>query len=88
MKVFVLFQTGEQRDVTQMQYLAWPDHGVPDDVNRFLAFTRQVRHERSGMVEPAIVHCSAGESNTFDTDLFILSTDFNDYTAFCRVFDQ
>ncbi|KAI5737101.1 hypothetical protein M8J76_010009, partial [Diaphorina citri] len=40
-------QTGEKRDVTQMQYLAWPDHGVPDDVNRFLAFTRQVRHERA-----------------------------------------
>ncbi|KAL1458006.1 hypothetical protein WDU94_008182 [Cyamophila willieti] len=57
-------QTGEKRDVTQMQYLAWPDHGVPDDVNRFLAFTRQVRHERSGMVEPAIVHCSAGIGRT------------------------
>lgn len=57
-------QTGDKRDITQMQYLAWPDHGVPDDVNRFLQFTKRVRQERSGMVEPTIVHCSAGIGRT------------------------
>lgn len=47
-----------------MQYLAWPDHGVPDDISRFLTFTENVRRERAGMVEPAIVHCSAGIGRT------------------------
>lgn len=47
-----------------MQYMAWPDHGVPDDMSRFLSFTESVRRARAGMVEPAIVHCSAGIGRT------------------------
>lgn len=47
-----------------MQYLSWPDHGVPGDVVRFLSFTAEVRALRAGMVEPAIVHCSAGIGRT------------------------
>ncbi len=47
-----------------MQYLGWPDHGVPDDIGLFLTFTENVRRARAGMVEPAIVHCSAGIGRT------------------------
>jgi protein tyrosine phosphatase len=47
-----------------MQYLAWPDHGVPDDSVQFLEFTERVRKARVGMVEPTIVHCSAGIGRT------------------------
>lgn len=63
---FILWDltTGESREITQMQYLAWPDHGVPDDISRFLSFTESVRRARAGMVEPAIVHCSAGIGRT------------------------
>ncbi|XP_065205473.1 tyrosine-protein phosphatase non-receptor type 4 [Planococcus citri] len=63
---FVLWDTksGESREITQMQYLAWPDHGVPDDISRFLTFTEHVRRARAGMVEPTIVHCSAGIGRT------------------------
>lgn len=43
-----------------MQYLAWPDHGVPDSPLEFLSFTERVRTARIGMVEPILVHCSAG----------------------------
>ncbi|XP_054285925.1 tyrosine-protein phosphatase non-receptor type 4 [Macrosteles quadrilineatus] len=57
-------QTGEERDVTHMQYLCWPDHGVPDSLGGFLVFVGAVRRCRAGMVEPAIVHCSAGIGRT------------------------
>jgi len=43
--------------VKQMQYMAWPDHGVPDDSSEFLDFVVRVRQCRMGVVEPTIVHC-------------------------------
>ena len=47
----------EQRIVKQMQYMAWPDHGVPDDSSDFLDFVVRVRQCRTGVVEPTVVHC-------------------------------
>lgn len=40
-------KTGEKRTVQQMQYLVWPDHGVPSDPNLFIQFTEKVRTARS-----------------------------------------
>lgn len=40
-------KTGEQRTIQHLQYLAWPDHGVPADPNLFLAFTEKVRTARN-----------------------------------------
>lgn len=40
-------KTGEKRSIQHMQYLAWPDHGVPSDPNLFLQFTEKVRSARS-----------------------------------------
>ncbi|XP_070000896.1 tyrosine-protein phosphatase non-receptor type 4 isoform X2 [Penaeus vannamei] len=57
-------ETQDERHITHMQYLAWPDHGVPDDSTEFLHFVTQVRQARAGMVEPTIVHCSAGIGRT------------------------
>ncbi|XP_075237521.1 protein tyrosine phosphatase Meg isoform X2 [Lycorma delicatula] len=57
-------ESGDERDITHMQYLSWPDHGVPDNMSVFLAFTEAVRRYRVGMVEPAVVHCSAGIGRT------------------------
>ncbi|RUS91860.1 hypothetical protein EGW08_000431, partial [Elysia chlorotica] len=56
--------TGEERHIRHMQYIAWPDHGVPDDPSDFLHFVARVRHNRDGMVEPTVVHCSAGIGRT------------------------
>ena len=47
----------EERIVKQMQYMAWPDHGVPDDSSDFLDFVVRVRQCRTGVVEPTVVHC-------------------------------
>ncbi|XP_058809813.1 tyrosine-protein phosphatase non-receptor type 4 isoform X2 [Phymastichus coffea] len=56
--------TGEERDISHMQYCAWPDHGVPSDWRQFTTFTEKVRAARTGSVEPAVVHCSAGIGRT------------------------
>ncbi|KAG0423443.1 hypothetical protein HPB47_000802, partial [Ixodes persulcatus] len=54
----------EERHISHMQYLAWPDHGVPDEASDFLTFVQRVRRSRDGMVEPTVVHCSAGIGRT------------------------
>jgi tyrosine-protein phosphatase non-receptor type 4 len=50
-------ETSEERHIRHMQYIAWPDHGVPDDPADFLHFVIKVRQARQGMVEPTVVHC-------------------------------
>uniref|UniRef100_A0A8C4LZD4 protein-tyrosine-phosphatase n=1 Tax=Equus asinus asinus TaxID=83772 RepID=A0A8C4LZD4_EQUAS len=54
----------ESRQLTQIQYIAWPDHGVPDDSSDFLDFVCHVRSKRAGKEEPIVVHCSAGIGRT------------------------
>uniref|UniRef100_A0A674MQJ6 Tyrosine-protein phosphatase n=1 Tax=Takifugu rubripes TaxID=31033 RepID=A0A674MQJ6_TAKRU len=54
----------QQRELTQIQYLAWPDHGVPDDSTDFLDFVALVRSKRAGQDQPMVVHCSAGIGRT------------------------
>ncbi|CAB3403277.1 unnamed protein product [Caenorhabditis bovis] len=56
--------TNEERRVCQMQYIAWPDHGVPDDPKHFISFVDEVRKARQGSVDPIVVHCSAGIGRT------------------------
>ncbi|XP_034142678.1 tyrosine-protein phosphatase non-receptor type 4 [Esox lucius] len=54
----------EVRELTQIQYVAWPDHGVPDDSTDFLDFVNLVRSKRASKDEPVVVHCSAGIGRT------------------------
>ncbi|KAM5329953.1 tyrosine-protein phosphatase non-receptor type 3 isoform 4-T8 [Glossophaga mutica] len=56
-------KTGEEHTVTHLQYVAWPDHGVPDDSSDFLEFVNYVRSLRAD-AEPVLVHCSAGIGRT------------------------
>ncbi|CAH7193057.1 Ptpn4 [Phodopus roborovskii] len=57
-------EKNESRQLTQIQYTAWPDHGVPDDSSDFLDFVCHVRNKRAGKEEPIVVHCSAGIGRT------------------------
>uniref|UniRef100_A0A4W3HW26 Tyrosine-protein phosphatase n=1 Tax=Callorhinchus milii TaxID=7868 RepID=A0A4W3HW26_CALMI len=57
-------ENNESRPLTQIQYVAWPDHGVPDDSSDFLKFVLLVREKRVGKDEPVVVHCSAGIGRT------------------------
>ncbi|CAM9692481.1 unnamed protein product [Lampetra planeri] len=55
----------EERLVSHLQYVAWPDHGVPDDPHQFLQFVKSVREKRTAQPpQPVIVHCSAGIGRT------------------------
>uniref|UniRef100_A0AAX7TB47 Tyrosine-protein phosphatase n=1 Tax=Astatotilapia calliptera TaxID=8154 RepID=A0AAX7TB47_ASTCA len=54
----------QKREITQIQYVAWPDHGVPDDSTDFLDFVALVRTKRAGQDQPMVVHCSAGIGRT------------------------
>ncbi|XP_029927903.1 tyrosine-protein phosphatase non-receptor type 3 isoform X2 [Myripristis murdjan] len=54
---------GEERAVTHLQYVVWPDHSAPDDPSDFLLFISSVRERRRGE-EPLMVHCSAGIGRT------------------------
>ena len=47
----------ETRYITHIQYVAWPDHGVPEDSSDFLVLVNKVRHMRIGSVDPVVVHC-------------------------------
>lgn len=48
-----------------MQYIAWPDHGVPESTDLFLKFTDHVRESRENDYDtPLVVHCSAGIGRT------------------------
>ncbi|XP_066253598.1 tyrosine-protein phosphatase non-receptor type 4 isoform X2 [Euwallacea similis] len=51
------------REIKHMQYIAWPDHGVPDSPQQFLTFTKDVQNNRKDD-KPVIVHCSAGIGRT------------------------
>lgn len=57
-------EKNESRPLTQIQYTAWPDHGVPDDSSDFLDFVCLVRQKRANHDEPVVVHCSAGIGRT------------------------
>lgn len=67
---FVLYKQDKKtsdtksRKIKHMQYIAWPDHGVPNDSSDFLDFVVKVRQNRVGMDSPSIIHCSAGIGRT------------------------
>lgn len=55
---------GERREIKQLQFTAWPDHGVPDHPAPFLQFLRRCRSLTPPDTGPVIVHCSAGVGRT------------------------
>lgn len=52
--------------VYQFQYLAWSDHGVPDNVQNTINFIEHVNqvYKEIGTNKPIAVHCSAGIGRT------------------------
>ncbi|XP_040569393.2 LOW QUALITY PROTEIN: tyrosine-protein phosphatase non-receptor type 4-like [Lepeophtheirus salmonis] len=55
---------GEERSISQMAYLSWPDHGVPESSDEFVDFVETVRTHRAASINPTVVHCSAGIGRT------------------------
>ncbi|XP_041861640.1 receptor-type tyrosine-protein phosphatase F-like isoform X2 [Melanotaenia boesemani] len=66
MRTFSLYKNSsvEKREVRQFQFLAWPDHGVPEYPTPTLAFVRRVKSCNPLDSGPMVVHCSAGVGRT------------------------
>lgn len=54
----------DRREIKQLQFTAWPDHGVPDHPAPFLQFLKRVRSMNPSDAGPIVVHCSAGVGRT------------------------
>ncbi|XP_063589592.1 receptor-type tyrosine-protein phosphatase mu-like [Penaeus indicus] len=65
----ILTYQNEVRKVTQYQYIAWPDHGIPHNPFGLALMVSAIREQKKE--GPAIVHCSAGIGRT-GTILFVL----------------
>ncbi|XP_040083822.1 tyrosine-protein phosphatase non-receptor type 18 isoform X1 [Oryx dammah] len=59
----VTFQK-ESRSVSQLQYMSWPDRGVPSNPDHVLAMVEEARHLQGSGSNPLCVHCSAGCGRT------------------------
>ncbi|XP_061680652.1 protein tyrosine phosphatase receptor type Fa isoform X8 [Syngnathoides biaculeatus] len=66
LRTFALYKNGssERREVRQFQFMAWPDHGVPEYPTPTLAFLRRVKACNPPDAGPVVVHCSAGVGRT------------------------
>ncbi|XP_076880405.1 receptor-type tyrosine-protein phosphatase C isoform X35 [Brachyhypopomus gauderio] len=53
-----------ERDVTHIQFMSWPDHGVPGDPGLLLKLRRRVNSFKNIFSGPIVVHCSAGVGRT------------------------
>ena len=59
--------TSKERIVKQIQFIGWPDHGVPDvsDEIVFEAFSEMIELvDKYREDSPIVVHCSAGVGRT------------------------
>nr|XP_033781191.1 tyrosine-protein phosphatase non-receptor type 6 isoform X2 [Geotrypetes seraphini] len=66
LKIWPLENEYEVRKITHFHYLAWPDHGVPEEPGGMVGFLDQInqKQEMHPGAGPIIVHCSAGIGRT------------------------
>ncbi|XP_050693334.1 receptor-type tyrosine-protein phosphatase F-like isoform X2 [Eriocheir sinensis] len=62
-RIFILSDGSTQRQVTHYQYIAWPDHGVPQMAYGLANMLKKVRLNHDNC-HPITVHCSAGIGRT------------------------
>ncbi|CAB3236635.1 unnamed protein product [Arctia plantaginis] len=62
---------GASRAVTQLQYTAWPDHGVPDDATAFINFTQLCAslRNRSPLIPTVVEEEEEEEGSTQESSL-------------------
>nr|XP_046252771.1 tyrosine-protein phosphatase non-receptor type 22 isoform X2 [Scatophagus argus] len=52
------------RTLTQLHYVTWPDHGVPDSIPPILEMLDEMRSDQPHDDVPICIHCSAGCGRT------------------------
>ncbi|XP_072367542.1 receptor-type tyrosine-protein phosphatase C isoform X4 [Scyliorhinus torazame] len=64
-KLYISHQEkGPEREITHIQFIRWPDHGVPEDPHLLLKLRQRVNAFRNLFSGPIVVHCSAGVGRT------------------------
>ena len=46
-----------QKMIVHLQYLGWPDHGIPNDLNSFSVFVQKCEQHININTGTIIVHC-------------------------------
>ncbi|XP_078507632.1 tyrosine-protein phosphatase non-receptor type 6-like isoform X2 [Lissotriton helveticus] len=66
LRLSLLYDENEVRDIWHYQFLSWPDHGVPGEPGGVLSFLDEINRvqEQEPNAGPIIVHCSAGIGRT------------------------
>ncbi|XP_029987578.1 receptor-type tyrosine-protein phosphatase C isoform X2 [Sphaeramia orbicularis] len=57
-------EKNSEREVTHIQFMSWPDHGVPGEPQLLLKLRRRVNAFKNFFSGPIVVHCSAGVGRT------------------------
>ncbi|XP_029355496.1 receptor-type tyrosine-protein phosphatase C isoform X3 [Echeneis naucrates] len=57
-------EKSSEREVTHIQFMSWPDHGVPGEPQLLLKLRRRVNAFKNFFSGPIVVHCSAGVGRT------------------------
>ncbi|XP_052446999.1 receptor-type tyrosine-protein phosphatase C isoform X11 [Carassius gibelio] len=57
-------EKASEREVTHIQFISWPDHGVPGDPCLLLKLRRRVNSFKNFFSGPIVIHCSAGVGRT------------------------
>jgi protein tyrosine phosphatase len=70
-KVYPIGNVEDSIEVTQLHYVAWPDHGVPSNyestvslLKLYRQFMEGVEYNAETQEHPVIIHCSAGIGRT------------------------
>ncbi|XP_069506725.1 tyrosine-protein phosphatase non-receptor type 6 isoform X2 [Ambystoma mexicanum] len=66
LRLSLLNDENNVRDIWHYQFLSWPDHGVPGEPGGVLSFLDDINRVQEGFPNagPIIVHCSAGIGRT------------------------
>ncbi|XP_062419386.1 receptor-type tyrosine-protein phosphatase C isoform X2 [Pungitius pungitius] len=57
-------EKNSEREVTHIQFMSWPDHGVPGEPHLLLKLRRRVNSFKNFFSGPIVIHCSAGVGRT------------------------
>ncbi|XP_061594790.1 receptor-type tyrosine-protein phosphatase C isoform X2 [Cololabis saira] len=57
-------EKNSEREVNHIQFMSWPDHGVPGEPHLLLKLRRRVNAFNNFFSGPIVVHCSAGVGRT------------------------
>lgn len=50
-------EKNSEREVTHIQFMSWPDHGVPEEAQLLLKLRRRVNAFKNFFSGPIVVHC-------------------------------